>query len=110
MTAETLLFGTKRSSENKNTRKRRWIKHTVFKRDGGKCFWCDRRLTMETRSWPIPFNLATVDHIRPTSKGGKTLIENVVLSCFPCNNDRGNVPADEYLALVEGRKNTKEYA
>jgi 5-methylcytosine-specific restriction endonuclease McrA len=65
---------------------------------------------MDTRSWPIPLNLATTDHIVPSSKGGKFSVENVVLSCMPCNADRGDMPADEYLALVESRKNAKESA
>lgn len=29
--------------------------------------------------------LATLDHIIPSSKGGKSNIKNLVLACMPCN-------------------------
>lgn len=43
---------------------------------------------------------ATVDHLKPKSKGGRDAAENYKLACKPCNNARGdkNIPrrlADE---------------
>lgn len=49
----------------------------VLKRDGYKCAYCGDKAT-------------TVDHIRPTSKGGKNTWTNVVAACIPCNSKKGN--------------------
>jgi 5-methylcytosine-specific restriction endonuclease McrA len=60
----------------------------VFKRFEGKCYICE----VETH-WTIegkwdPF-LATVDHIKPVSKGGSHTWENVALACLICNVRKG---------------------
>jgi 5-methylcytosine-specific restriction endonuclease McrA len=41
--------------------------------------------------------LATIDHVIPRSKGGAEFDRsNCVVACFPCNNNRGDMDADEY--------------
>ena len=37
----------------------------------------------------------TFDHVVPKSKGGKTLWNNVVASCVPCNQRKGNKTPEE---------------
>lgn len=59
----------------------RFSKHNVFLRDSFICQYCDLKLTRAT---------ATLDHVVPISKGGKTTFDNVVTSCQPCNSSKGS--------------------
>jgi 5-methylcytosine-specific restriction endonuclease McrA len=34
-------------------------------------------------------NQATIDHIIPKAKGGRSQIDNLVLCCYPCNFEKG---------------------
>jgi 5-methylcytosine-specific restriction endonuclease McrA len=69
---------TKRMSSR--TRKHRY--EALLRRDGDTCFWCEVGLTSATR---------TLDHLVPLSKGGSNRLDNLVLSCEPCNAERGGV-------------------
>jgi 5-methylcytosine-specific restriction enzyme A len=53
------------------------IRKTVLERDGYVCYWC------RGRAW-------TVDHLRPTSKGGGLDYTNLVAACGPCNFSKGD--------------------
>lgn len=46
-----------------------------------QCIHCQKPL------WFLDF---TLDHLKPTSKGGKTDIFNLLPACHPCNVTRGN--------------------
>jgi 5-methylcytosine-specific restriction endonuclease McrA len=49
--------------------------------------------------------MATEDHLVPKSKGGSDLLDNLVLACNECNNQRGDMPAESFLRLkLEGRR------
>lgn len=48
---------------------------------GCYCWWCDQKLSL---------NQLTIDHLVPRSRGGSNSLENLRLTCFPCNNKRGN--------------------
>lgn len=58
----------------------RFSKGNVFLRDGYSCQYCDKKL--EKRD-------CTLDHVLPTSMGGKTTFENTVTACGPCNANKG---------------------
>lgn len=82
----------------------RFSKSNVFLRDGYKCVYCET---------PVGKREATLDHVLPTSHGGKTTFENCVTACGPCNANKGNnkkiVPKfkptrPSYFQLVEKRK------
>ena len=82
----------------------RYSKSNVFLRDGYKCAYCNTDVNKRT---------ATLDHVLPTSHGGKTTFENTVTACGPCNASKGNnkkiVPKFKphkptYWELVERRK------
>jgi 5-methylcytosine-specific restriction endonuclease McrA len=82
----------------------RFSKANIFLRDGHKCAYCECDVTGRT---------ATIDHILPVSKGGKTTFENCVTSCAPCNSRKGadhrikpkKAPVrPNYYQLVEQRK------
>jgi 5-methylcytosine-specific restriction endonuclease McrA len=82
----------------------RFSKQNVFLRDGYACQYCGDDVSRKT---------ATLDHILPTSHGGKTTFENTVCACGPCNANKGNnkkiVPKQmpvkpTYFQLAEKRK------
>ena len=52
----------------------------VYDKYGGHCAYCGKKITMGELS---------VDHITPTSHGGKDNIENLRSSCRSCNNMKG---------------------
>ena len=54
----------------------RLSKRNVFLRDEYVCQYCDTKVTDQT---------ATLDHVHPVSKGGKTTWENSTTACKPCN-------------------------
>ena len=63
----------------------------ILKRDGYKCGYCDDRLESES---------LTIDHILPTSRGGKHEWKNVVCSCKRCNSKKSNrTPAEAGMKL-----------
>lgn len=82
----------------------RFSKLNVFLRDGYQCQYCGVAVTRSS---------ATLDHVLPTSHGGKTTFENTVCACSSCNAKKGNnkkiVPKvkpykPSYFQLAEKRK------
>lgn len=59
----------------------RFSKQNVFLRDQYTCQYCDIEVNRKT---------ATLDHVLPTSHGGKTSWENCVTACGICNAKKGN--------------------
>ncbi len=59
----------------------RFSKGNVFLRDNYKCVYCKKDLQKKD---------CTLDHVLPTSHGGKTTFENTVTACGPCNASKGN--------------------
>jgi predicted nucleic acid-binding Zn ribbon protein len=78
--------------KNNTFLKLRW---EVFKRDGFKCQYCGRGINEKI--------ILQVEHIIPKSKGGETILNNLITSCFECNSGKG----DDLLSLRE-LKNIKE--
>lgn len=85
----------------------RFSKQNVFLRDGYRCVYCEAELNRKT---------ATLDHVLPSSHGGKTVWENCVTACGPCNASKGNnkkiVPKNKpykpsYFQLADKRKRMK---
>lgn len=56
-------------------------RYMLYERDGGKCCYCGKKITQKE---------ATVDHVIPRSKGGKSTWDNVALSCGHCNRKKGD--------------------
>lgn len=53
----------------------------ILLRDRSTCQYCHREL---------PAALLTLDHVIPRSRAGESTWENLVASCRPCNNRKGN--------------------
>ncbi len=64
----------------------RYSKRNVFARDGHACQYCN--------STPGTNHL-TIDHVLPQSRGGKSVWENVVAACEPCNHRKGDKTPEE---------------
>jgi 5-methylcytosine-specific restriction endonuclease McrA len=58
----------------------------IFARDDLTCQYCGKQGS------PKLFN---IDHVMPSSRGGRTTWENVVLSCIQCNTKKGNRTPEE---------------
>lgn len=64
----------------------------VFQRDSGKCQYCGTKVKLSE---------FTYDHVIPRAQGGGTSWTNVVTSCVPCNQHKGNrTPAQAGLKLL----------
>ena len=59
----------------------RFSRSAVYIRDEGQCQYCGTKLTHKT---------ATLDHVLPSSKGGRTTWDNTVICCAPCNSRKGD--------------------
>lgn len=48
----------------------------------------------------LAFNSITLDHIVPKCKGGSNDISNLAVSCYECNNLKGDKDLDEFLIIL----------
>lgn len=60
----------------------RQMRYEVMRRDGYRCVMCGRSARDGVR--------LHVDHIRPVSKGGKSVMSNLQTLCEDCNLGKGN--------------------
>jgi len=59
----------------------RFSRQNIYLRDNGTCAYCSK---------PVDRKEATLDHVNPVSKGGKTTWENCVTACAPCNSNKSD--------------------
>lgn len=64
----------------------RFNRLALFKRDNGTCQYCGKRFGISD---------LTVDHIVPSSRGGKTTWQNCITSCYSCNNKKSDKTPEE---------------
>lgn len=62
------------------------LRFEVFKRDKFTCQYCGRK---------APDIVLEVDHIIPVSKGGKTIVSNLITACFDCNRGKKDKTIDD---------------
>lgn len=71
-------------------RQRMWeTRQAVLSKWGLICFYCGDVLQNPT-----------LDHLVPSSKGGKFTLANLVPACDCCNRAKGNLSVEEYRMLV----------
>lgn len=73
-----IVFKNNRLGKRKNSI--RFSRRNVWIRDEGKCQYCQKNVSLST---------FTIDHVIPKSCGGKTAWDNVVVSCYECNQKKG---------------------
>lgn len=59
----------------------RFSRANVYLRDNGQCQYCGTHIERKD---------ATLDHVMPVSKGGKTTWDNCVTACGPCNAEKAD--------------------
>ena len=64
----------------------RFSRMNVFTRDGFRCQYCGVRKGTDGLNY---------DHVLPRVRGGKTAWENIVTSCYACNDRKGSRTPDE---------------
>jgi 5-methylcytosine-specific restriction endonuclease McrA len=70
----------------------KFSKINVCLRDDFKCQYCRTKL---------PMSLLNYDHVIPRAQGGKTTWENIVASCYPCNDKKaGRTPEQAGMTLL----------
>jgi hypothetical protein len=70
------------------------LRRTIFRREGGRCFYCRRRL--RRGEW-------TLDHVVPRAAGGADDASNAVACCAECNVAKGSMRATDFLRTVRRR-------
>ncbi len=89
----------KKAWDQKVRRNVKFSRHNVYTRDGFKCQYCGEKFR------PHQLNY---DHVIPRSKGGKTCWENIVTSCYPCNERKaGRTPEEAEMKLKNSPKKPK---
>lgn len=83
-----------------NSKRRRNKASNLFRLDGFRCHYCKRIVTHST---------ATIDHRIPRSRGGNNCIANMVLSCAPCNNAKGDMTEEEFLDIPYEQREELRY-
>jgi 5-methylcytosine-specific restriction endonuclease McrA len=58
----------------------------VYTRDGFRCQYCGERKSERDLNY---------DHVIPRARGGKTTWENIVTSCYACNDRKGSRTPEE---------------
>lgn len=71
------------------------IRFEVFKRDSFTCQYCGKK---------SPDVVLEVDHVEPVSKGGKTVMLNLVTSCFHCNRGKSNIKLSDTSVIEKQKK------
>lgn len=72
--------------KNNKGKKLTFSKNLVFARDKGRCVYCDVLVSKHNK---------TIDHVLPSSRGGKTNFTNCVLCCKKCNDKKADKTPEE---------------
>ena len=64
------------------------LRQLIHAREGGRCFYCSRRLAPTARC---------VDHVVPRAQLGRNSYRNLVSCCLECNSQKAARPAEDFL-------------
>ncbi len=68
------------------------IREYLLEKFGRKCYYCKEK--------NVPLE---IEHIIPKAKGGTNRVDNLTLSCGPCNTKKGNLHPDEINEEEHGK-------
>lgn len=71
--------------------KTRLLQGAIHAREGGKCFYCLRRLMRNRRC---------LDHVVPQARSGNNSYRNLVSCCLECNSSKGVRSAEEFFRFL----------
>lgn len=82
-----------------NKKRIKFSRANIYARDRGRCQYCSKKVTLRNY---------TMDHVVPRSKGGITKWENIVVSCWECNQKKGHKTLEESgMSLLQEPKKPK---
>jgi 5-methylcytosine-specific restriction endonuclease McrA len=94
-----VIVGLKWNGKNVKRRTSGFAKEFLLENKKAKCIYCEKSLDESN---------ATTDHIIPISEGGNNSQVNLLICCFDCNNQRGNMEFKQYLRIKNPKyRNTK---
>jgi 5-methylcytosine-specific restriction endonuclease McrA len=68
---------------------KRALKTAAFRDCGRRCVYC---------GWGMSFAEATLDHVYPMARGGRSVPGNLVVACGTCNRMKGDLEPHEFFA------------
>jgi hypothetical protein len=79
----------------------RTLRKAIHAREGGRCFYCLRRITP---------TVECLDHVVPRALSGRNSYRNLVSSCMECNSHKGERSARDFLRWLyrDGRLTADE--
>lgn len=78
----------------------RTLRGAIHERERGCCFYCLRQ---------VPVRVRCLDHVVPRVRSGSNFYRNLVSCCQPCNAQKGEQDAGDFLRwLYRGRRLTEE--
>ena len=94
-----VIVGLKWNGKNVKRRTSGFAKEFLLENKKAKCIYCEKALDESN---------ATTDHIIPISEGGNNCQVNLLICCFDCNNQRGNMEFKQYLRIKNPKyRNTR---
>jgi len=67
---------------------KQFLRLAIHEREGGRCFYCSRRITRHRRC---------LDHVVPRAELGQNSYRNLVSCCLDCNSLKAERPAVEFV-------------
>ena len=74
------------------------LRFRCFQRDKFHCVYCGRSPLLDLTV------MLHCDHVKPKSKGGEDILENLVTSCSECNMGKMDVMLDNYTRRLISRR------
>ena len=81
---------------------RRDVVERLRKRDGGRCWLCDRPIDFKAE--PNSARAPSLEHLIPQSREGPDTPDNLVLCHPPCNRQLGDLPLSAKIRMREERR------
>ena len=81
----------------------------LWRLQNGLCYFCDCETHIRKPGGPIHQRMATVEHMIPRSRGGSNYMTNLKMSCYDCNNSRGDLEALTWYEIVNSPKKLKAF-
>jgi len=81
----------------------------LWKRQNGKCYFCDCDTHLRKLGNPMLPNTATVEHLYAKTNGGTNRPSNLRMSCHQCNSNKGNMSAVWWYVIVNDPKKLKAF-
>lgn len=79
----------------------RWSRRNVLQRDGYRCIYCGIAASEDRGGTLLTRRDYTIDHIVPSSRGGKNTWSNTACACPSCNSRKGNrMPHEAGMPLL----------